>query len=55
MALTPEEAADIARKHGLSMLDAAGLLSLADNAQHADQIAARFASTEPEGTDPHRR
>lgn len=46
MALTAAEAADIARKHGLTLQDAAGLLALADTADEADTIAARFATPE---------
>lgn len=43
MPLTATEAATIAKRHGLSLTDAAGLLSLADNADEADAIAKRFA------------
>ena len=49
--LTPDAAADIARKHGLSLLDAAGLLSLADDEADADRIAAKFATTNEPDTD----
>jgi hypothetical protein len=44
--ITPEEAADIARRHGLTLNDAAGLLNLADDTEDADRIAKRFAETE---------
>lgn len=42
--LTATEAAEIAARHGLGLQDAAGLLSLADNATDAERIAARFAA-----------
>ena len=48
MGITSTEAADIARRHGLTLQDAAGLASLADNAEEAEQIAARFSSPESE-------
>jgi hypothetical protein len=48
MPLTPTEAADVARRHGLSLQDAAGLLSMAVDADEADTIAARFAAPEVE-------
>lgn len=44
MPLTPSQAADIAKRHGLTLTDAAGLLGLADTAAEADTIAARFAT-----------
>lgn len=43
MALTPQEAATIASRHGLSLQDAAGLLTLADTPEEAERIAADFA------------
>jgi hypothetical protein len=43
MALTPDEAADIARRHGLTVADAASLRALADDTDQADRIAAKFA------------
>jgi hypothetical protein len=46
--ISPDEAADIAARHGLSLQDAAGLLSLADDAADAERIAARFAAADPE-------
>lgn len=46
MALTANEAAEIAKRHGLTLQDAAGLLTLADTADEADTIAARFAQPE---------
>lgn len=47
MPITPDEAADIAARHGLSLQDAAGLLSLATDADDADRIASRFATVDP--------
>lgn len=44
MPISPSEAATIAHKHGLSLQDAAGLLSLADSTDEADRIAATFAA-----------
>jgi hypothetical protein len=44
--ITPDEAADIAKRHGLGLQDAAGLLTLATDAKDADRIAARFAEAE---------
>ena len=46
MAITPQQAADVARQHGLTLQDAAGLVSLATDVQDANEIAARFASAE---------
>lgn len=43
MPITPAQAAEVARRHGLSLLDASGLLNLADTAEEADAIAATFA------------
>lgn len=43
MPITPAEAADVAKRHGLSLQDAAGLLSLADDLADAEAIASRFA------------
>jgi len=48
MPLTPDQAANVARRHGLSLMDAAGLLSLADTETEADRIAASFAGTDAE-------
>lgn len=42
MPLTAEQAADIARQHGLSLTDATALRLLADTAAQAHDIAARF-------------
>ncbi len=42
MAITPDEAADIASKAGLSLPDARALMVLADDVNHARQLAARF-------------
>lgn len=46
MPITPTEAADIARKHGLTLSDAAGLAALANTLDEAETIAARFATPE---------
>ncbi len=46
MPITADQAATIARRHGLSLMDAAGLLTLADSADQADEIAAKFAGTD---------
>jgi hypothetical protein len=45
MALTADQAATVARRHGLSLADAASLRALADDEETADRIAARFAPT----------
>lgn len=47
--LTAEEAAETARKHGLTLTDASALRQLADTAEQADRLAARFAV--PSGDD----
>ncbi len=46
MTLTAQRAAEIAREHGLSQQDAAGLLGLATSEEEAEKIAADFASSE---------
>lgn len=46
MPITPTEAAEVARRHGLSLHDAAGLVSLAADVDDANAIAARFAAAE---------
>jgi len=46
MTLTAQRAAEIAREHGLSLQDAAGLLGLATSEEEAEKIAADFASSE---------
>lgn len=51
MPITPEQAVDAARRHGLSLTDAAGLLGLADTPTEADAIAARFATGSSDATD----
>lgn len=48
MPITAHEAADIARQHGLTLMDAAGLASMADDVADADRIARRFSGTDPE-------
>lgn len=45
MPLTPDQAAAIARRHGLTLHDAAGLLTLASDEADAERIAALFAGT----------
>lgn len=44
--LTADEAAEIARNHGLGINDAVSLRALADDAVTAERIAARFAVTD---------
>ena len=44
MAITPEEAAEIAAEAGLTISDAAALRALADDTDEARTIAAKFAS-----------
>lgn len=48
MGITATEAAEIARRHGLSLQDAAGLASLANSTEEAEQLAARFSTPESE-------
>jgi hypothetical protein len=48
--LTPDDAARIARRHGLTLQDAAGLLTLADHPDDAERIAAAFARPDPDTT-----
>jgi hypothetical protein len=48
--IAAEEAADIARRHGLRLADAVSLRVLCDTADEAERVAARFAGThDPEG------
>lgn len=42
--LTPDEAADVAARHRLTLADAQALSLLADDADHADRLAARFTA-----------
>lgn len=51
MTITAKEAGQIARKHGLSLSDAAALAKLADTAQEAHDLAAMFAAG-PVNDDP---
>ena len=51
MPITPGEAADIAKSHGLSLSDATALRSLADTPHEAAELAAKFKHT-PDETDP---
>jgi hypothetical protein len=51
MSLTPEQAAEIAARHGLGLADAASLRALADDADQADRLAGQFAGN----ADPTRR
>ncbi len=46
--LTTDQAAAIARRNGLSLNDAAGLLTLADNEVDAERIAQKFRSEDGE-------
>lgn len=48
MSIDASTAAEIARKNGLTLHDAAALQSLASTEQEADRIAARFRSPETE-------
>lgn len=41
--LTADQAAEVARRHGLTLSDAAAIHALADNEADADRIAARFS------------
>lgn len=49
MSITVNEAAEIARRAGLSLPDAQALSVLADDVEHAKQLAAQFA---PETVEP---
>jgi hypothetical protein len=51
MSLTPEQAAEIAARHGLGLADAASLRALADDPDQADRLAGQFATH----ADPMRR
>ena len=42
MAITPDEAAEVARKAGLTLPDARALMVLADDVEHAQRLAERF-------------
>ena len=44
--LTNDEAATIARQHGLTVHDAVSLRMLADDKDQANEIAAKFATTD---------
>jgi hypothetical protein len=44
--LTNDEAASIARQHGLTVHDAVSLRMLADDKAEANEIAAKFATTD---------
>ena len=44
--LTADAAAAIAKRHGLTLTDAAGLRVLADDEDQAETIAARFAAND---------
>ena len=44
MGLTADEAADVARRHGLGLHDAQALQLLADNPQDAASLAAKFGT-----------
>lgn len=49
--ITSKEAAEVARKHGLSLTDASALSRLADSTEEADELAAMFAD---KGDDPRK-
>lgn len=55
MGLTAAEAADIARRHGLGLNDAAGLLALADDQESAEALAEKFAPSDASMRDLTRR
>jgi hypothetical protein len=42
MPIPPEEAADVAKAHGLTLADARALSAMADDKDHAANLAARF-------------
>lgn len=46
MTITADEAADVARKYGLTLSDAQALTVLADDTGHADRLAQRFTAPE---------
>lgn len=47
--LTADQAAEVARRHGLTLSDAQALMLLADDEAHAETLAARFApESEPD-------
>ncbi|MEX2659710.1 MAG: hypothetical protein WD232_08435 [Acidimicrobiales bacterium] len=46
MTITEDEAADIAKRHGLGLSDAVSLRDLAADTDHAEALAARFAPGE---------
>ena len=46
MGITATEAAEIARRHGLTLQDAAGLAALADSTEEAEKLASDFGSTD---------
>lgn len=43
MTISSDQAADIARRHGLNLTDAQALSVLADDEPHAEKLAERFA------------
>lgn len=49
MSITEDQAAEIAKRHGLGLADAVSLRDLASDADHAEALAARFA---PPGESP---
>lgn len=53
--ITPDQAAEVARRHGLTLMDAAGLLNLAESTEDADRLAATFATTEAKDDDTEAR
>lgn len=45
MPLSSDEAIEVARRHGLGLNDAVGLMSLAEDVDEAERIAGRFAQS----------
>lgn len=48
MTITSKEAAEVARKHDLTLTDASALARLADTVEEADDIAELFTKREPD-------
>jgi hypothetical protein len=51
MPIPANEAADIAKEHGLGLSDAVALSTLADDKDHAAKLAARFKPQDDEGAE----
>lgn len=52
MPITPGEATDIAKAHGLSLSDATALRALADTPHEASELAAKFKHGSRDDLDP---